>query len=360
MDGKLRGPWGRIWGVAQRAGWFFSGMAVLAVCLMFRWNAPLEVSQAKPPAGPVKRASASLPGKGPAPVGTAQKKNPVAALVNNEPITREELGRECLLHYGEEVLESLVNRMLIQAACQQRNITISDKDIEDEIDRISRKFALGKDQYLKMLEKERGLKPARYARDIIWPTLALRQLAAGELTVSPQELDEAFLSEFGPSVRVRLIAIDDPARARDLHAQAVAKPEEFPALAKKYSQDVNSASAYGLIQPIRHGSGDPTLEAEAFALKPGAISKIVKVGELYVFIKCEEQLPPRKGVDRARPSRCCAKPYAIASCGPRPATSSNACRKRPRSSSSSATRPRASRCRAWRPRSTTRRLRSAS
>ena len=43
---------------------------------------------------------------------------------------------------------------------------------------MSRKFALGKDQYLKMLEKERGIKPMRYAHDIIWPTLALRELAA--------------------------------------------------------------------------------------------------------------------------------------------------------------------------------------
>ena len=70
----------------------------------------------------------------------------MAALVNNEPITREDLARECLVHYGEEVLESLVNRKLIQSACRERNITITDKEVEEEIDRISRKFTLGKDQ----------------------------------------------------------------------------------------------------------------------------------------------------------------------------------------------------------------------
>ena len=121
------------------------------------------------------------------------------------------------------------------------------------------------------------------------------------MTVSPQELDEAYDSEFGP---VGPRAADRHRRrrskAQQVHAQAVAKPEEFPALAKKYSKDVNSASAYGLIQPIRHRSGDPKLEEEAFALKKGEISKIVKVGELYVFVKCEEQLPPPKGVDRAK------------------------------------------------------------
>ena len=39
---------------------------------------------------------------------------------------------------------------------------------------MARKFSLTKDQWLKMLEKERGIKPVRYAQDIIWPTLALR------------------------------------------------------------------------------------------------------------------------------------------------------------------------------------------
>src|SRR5205823_6380399 len=69
---------------------------------------------------------------------------------------------------------------------------------------------------------------------------------------------------------------------------------------KKYSKDANSASAYGLIQPIRHHVGDAKLEAIAFALKKGEVSKIVTVGEMNVFIKCEEHMPPRKGADRAK------------------------------------------------------------
>ena len=156
-----------------------------------------------------------------------------------------------------------------------------------------------------MLKKERGIKPVHYAKDIIWPTLALRELAKDQLTVSREEFDEAFESEFGPGVKVRLIAIDNVAEARRVHAEAVAKPEEFPALAKKYSQDPNSASAYGLIQPIRRHLGDPGLEKAAFALKVGEVSNIVKVGNLHVFVKCEEHLPPNKGVD-ARTGRAAA------------------------------------------------------
>jgi parvulin-like peptidyl-prolyl isomerase len=303
MDGDMsRGARARWIALGQRAGWFISGMAVLGVCLLFRWYMPAGSAEAKPPA-PVKKASATERSKTPpdaAASAATVKKNPVAAIVNNEPITREDLARECLLHYGAQVLESMVNRALIMTSCEQRNVVISDRQVDEEIDRMARKFSLPKDQWLKMLEKERGIKPDRYAKEIIWPTLALRELAKHQLNVTKQEIEEAYNSEFGPAVKVRLIALNSAEKARQVHAEAVAKPEEFPSLAKKHSQDTNSASAYGLIQPIRHRMGDPKLEQAAFALKKGEISKIVKVGELYVFVKCEEHLPPAKGVDRAK------------------------------------------------------------
>ena len=46
----------------------------------------------------------------------------VMAVVNTEQITRTELGRECIRRYGEEVLESMVNRQLIADACAKQGI----------------------------------------------------------------------------------------------------------------------------------------------------------------------------------------------------------------------------------------------
>jgi parvulin-like peptidyl-prolyl isomerase len=306
MDGKLSpSAKARAAAIAQRAGWFASGMLMVGVCLLYRWYSPFDSAVAKPPASAVKKASAVERTKAPADVKVGgavatPKKNPVAAIVNNEPITREDLARDCMLHYGVDVLESMVNRALIQSSCQKRNIVVTDEQVAEEIDRMARKFSLPKDQWLQMLEKERGIKPDRYAQDIIWPTLALRELAKNQLTVSRKELDDAYESEFGPAVKVRLIAMDNAEKARSIHAQACAKPDDFGALAKNHSQDTNSASAYGLIQPIRRRMGDPNLEQAAFAMKKGEVSKIIQVGELYVFIKCEEHLPAAKGIDRAK------------------------------------------------------------
>jgi parvulin-like peptidyl-prolyl isomerase len=321
MEGNVpHAPTSRTGKALRWLGWFASGAAILAACLAFRWYDPAGSAAAKPPAGktaPAKSAPAkTAPGKAapgrvqqatavsrtntPPGGAPAPKQNPVAAIVNNEPITREQLAQECLLHYGADVLESLVNRSLIESGCQRRNIVITDEQIEAEIDHMAAKFQVGKDQWLKLLQKERGIRPERYAQDIVWPTLALRELAKDRLQITREELDKAYESEFGPAVKVRLIAIDDAAKARQVHSQAVARPEEFGALAKKHSQDPNSASAYGLIQPIRRHLGNPQLEAAAFALKKGEISKVVPVGNMHVFVKCEEHIPAATGMDRAK------------------------------------------------------------
>jgi parvulin-like peptidyl-prolyl isomerase len=298
----------------RQSSWLLSGLAIVGVCLAYRWYAPAGAASAQAPksapksavrqATAIDRARPTQPKAQPiAPQGsaaTAPRKNPIAATVNNEPISRDDLGDECLLHYGAEVLESIVNRTLILVSCERRGITISDADVDAEIDRMAKKFQVGKDQWVKLLEKERGITPERYAHDIVWPTLALRELAKDQLQITRRELDQAYESEFGPGVKVRLIAIENPEKARAIHAEAIAKPEDFGALAKKHSQDANSASAYGLIQPIRRHLGDPKLEEVAFAMKKGEISQIVPVGNLQVFLKCEELLPPPKGIDRAK------------------------------------------------------------
>ena len=121
---------------------------------------------------------------------------------------------------------------------------------------MAKRFQLGREQWLEMLEKERGVTAQEYARDIIWPTLALRKLADAQLQVTPQEIQQAYDEEFGEMVRARLIAVRDEAKAKQIHAQVSANPQSFPRVAIENSEDVNSASVGGLIQPIRRHVGD--------------------------------------------------------------------------------------------------------
>jgi parvulin-like peptidyl-prolyl isomerase len=220
------------------------------------------------------------------------RKLTVMAVVNGQQVTRQDLARECLRRYGSEVLESMVNKHLILHACQQRGITITERDVADEISRMAAKFGLSTDRWLQMLDQERNIKPEQYSRDIVWPTLALRQLAAKQIEVTPAEIRRAFESELGPKVKVRLISVSSGQKAEQLRAMCLAKPAQFGDLAKNHSEDTNSAAVGGFIPPIRMHIGDPQVEQVAFSLKQNEISPVIHIANQYLILKCEEHIGP--------------------------------------------------------------------
>jgi parvulin-like peptidyl-prolyl isomerase len=251
-----------------------------------------------PAASGVRQASSQTPAQAGAPQTLK-----VMAMVNGEQIQRQELAQECLSVYGKEVLESVLNKYLIVQYCEKRNITVTQADVDQEIDRMAHKFSLTKDQYLKMLKQERGIKPEQYANDIVWPMLALRRLAKDQITPSKQEIERALEAQYGEAVKARIIVLDNLEEARRVHQQAMQNPDDFGVLAKNHSKDP-SASYNGLIQPIRRHVGHADIEKAAFGLAEGQVSPVITIslgqGEQqagltqYVILKCEGRLPPMK------------------------------------------------------------------
>ncbi len=266
-------------------------VVVIAVCFAIRRTWGPEGANAQAPRG--KAAAPASQSAKAAAAPEAEHKLDIVAVVNHQKITRDDLARECIMHYGEDVLESLVNKHLIADQCRKQNIGVTRKDVDAEIDRMAERFGLPTEQWLKMLREERGIAPEQYARDIIWPTIALRKLAATKVEPTRQEVLEAYETQFGPAVQVRLIACTDPKKAQSVRARAAQKPDDFGTLAVKESEDPNSASSKGIIQPIRKHLGDPKLEQVAFAMRPGEISEVIEVQGQYVILKCEAQLPAR-------------------------------------------------------------------
>ena len=136
----------------------------------------------------------------------------VVAVVNGEEVQRQELAQECLSVYGKEVLESVLNKYLIMQYCQARQINISQADVNEEIDRMARKFGIATDQYLKMLKQERGIKAEQYATDIVWPMLALRRLAKDQIVPSQEEVQTAFEAQYGEAIKARSSSSTTPQR----------------------------------------------------------------------------------------------------------------------------------------------------
>lgn len=245
-------------------------------------------AQARAPQTTARPVSASTPATKPAQPGFPQ--HDVRAIVNGEDISRQALAQACVERFGEEVLESIVNKRLIQHHCRNRQITVTDTEIEAEVTRMADRFKITRDQWFDLLRNERNVQPEEYKRDIVWPTLALRKLAAKELTVSDEDLKQAYDMRFGPSVQARLIVVSSGERAQVLQQNLSANPDDFARTAMQESEDVGSASIGGLIQPIRRHVADPAFENEAFSLQPGQISKVVQLGEQFAILKCEGHL----------------------------------------------------------------------
>ena len=255
-------------------------------------NATATQTQPKPAetANRATKANATAPASASS-KSTGTKPLKVVAQVNGENITRNQLAQACLDRYGKETLEGYLNKRLIKQACEKHQIVITEELLDKEIERMAKKFGMSVDRWLTMLQQERNIAPDQYRNEHMWINLALRQLASQEIEVTPEQLAKAFESEFGPKVKVRLIAHSNLATITELRKQALANPDEFGALAKEHSEDQASASARGLIPPIGKHVGDASLEAEAFSLKEGDISQLVKIANQYILMKCEKRIP---------------------------------------------------------------------
>lgn len=261
-----------------------AAVVVVGACLAWRLSAPTPSSEAAPPA-PTGR------GKPAAPTAELPPGARPIALVNGAEITRDQLAAECLGRHGAGVVETMVNRVIIEQACRRSGVTVTPQDVDAEIEVMSRRFSVPRDKFLELIQQERGVTPKQYTDDILWPTLALRRLASAAVEPTPAELQLAFEKQCGPAVKARIIVARTRAEAESLRAKALAAPDDFPALARQHSVDVASASANGWVQPIRPHSGDPAFDQAAFRLRDGEISPVVQVADQFIVLKCEGRLP---------------------------------------------------------------------
>jgi parvulin-like peptidyl-prolyl isomerase len=285
----------KIWLWRNQIAWIIAAAVILVAFLKFRQVDGTQTAKAAQTSAATTAQSAQADGGVPA---VTRLQHDVMAIVNGKDISRVDLTNACVERHGEDVLESLVNKRLILNHCENRSIAITNEELAAEIDRMAKRFNLAREQWLELLERERGISAQEYARDIVWPTLALRKLAAAQVQPSAEEIDRALERDFGASVNARLIAVSDQKLANELHQKLLADPTQFARLAIEHSIDINSASVGGLIQPIRRHIGDAGIEQAAFALKPGQISQILPVAGQFVILKCESHNAPRQ-VNRA-------------------------------------------------------------
>jgi parvulin-like peptidyl-prolyl isomerase len=240
------------------------------------------------------------------------------AVVNGESISRQQLADECVARKGEEILETLVNRKLIEQALKAKKLEVTAAEIDQEIDSVAARVAhVSREAWLRTLEKERGISPVQYARDIIYPALALRKLASNRVQVTDKDMNDSFEAMYGDKLRCRLIMVDKQAKAMQIWEELRKNPGGFEKMAQDHSMDTGSRALGGLLaEPItRHAypqhvsdaafrqlvDGDPADKDEAHKPKDGAISGPIQVAEMTWIILKREGIIPAQQVDRTNP-----------------------------------------------------------
>lgn len=226
----------------------------------------------------------------------------VAAVVNGKNVLKNRVGEECIVRFGDMILETLINNKLLKQSLAQASLEVSPEDINGEIQRAAESLGhlnpdgtVNIDEWLTFVTANDPGKIDFYIEDEVWPTVALQKLVAERVNVTEDDMQKGFAANYGPRVDSLVIVSTDARQAQKVWSMATANPTEeyFGQLANQYSVEPASKANFGQVPPIQRFGGRPDLEKEAFGLKPGDISTVVQVGEYWVILYCRGQTTPK-------------------------------------------------------------------
>lgn len=227
----------------------------------------------------------------------------VAAFLNGQAVLQKDLADVCLQKHGKTVLNDMISRLIVEQACRQEKITITEADIDNEIRESAIKFlplkadgSADTELWIKRAVEESGLPPAIYRKQTVAPMLALKRLTKKAVIVTEEDIQRSFEANYGQKVRCLAIILRDQRRAQEVWAMANRHKtaENFGDLAEKYSIDQDTRLGRGVIPPFAKYCGQPELEKEAFSLKPGDLSQIVQTDDHLVILFCIGYVEPVK------------------------------------------------------------------
>lgn len=273
--------------VMRRLLWGCGGvvLVVLAFC-WGRWGAWAQAQTA-----PASHQVALNP----LPASTSDySRRPVAYIHNSIPITREDLGEYLIARFGPERVDFLVNRRIIEHACQSAGISISDAEVEGQLIEDLRQMNIPRlEDFVNNVLKRFNKTLYEYKEDVIRPKLALAKFCQQHVKVLPEDLQRAFEAKYGPKVECRMIVLskEQGRHKMDIWSKVSKSEEEFNRAAREQSIPALAAKG-GEMPPIHKHFGDPRIEQEAFSLKPGEVSKLIDMADgTSVILKCVKHIP---------------------------------------------------------------------
>lgn len=249
--------------------------------------------------------AASMKSPGASPASSASR-SPIAT-VNGRPVAAAQLVDLLLRSHGPGLLEQLVALYAAEDLAAKKSLSITDADVDKELDlalrRLVNPLAAATPKSFDRADAEKVLETVLNERNIsreefflpLRRNAYLRKVAQADMTITDAQLHEEYDRRFSERVRVRHIQLAGSAEASRLQ-ERLAAGEMFAELAARYSANSASAKEGGLLDPISASDEaiPENLRRTAFALQPGQVSGVVRVGEWYHILKLEERIPAQQ------------------------------------------------------------------
>lgn len=215
-----------------------------------------------------------------------------------------------LTRLRREAMDRMIEQELVRQAAQKKGVEVSAEEVDSAVAELRKVFD-NPQSFANRLESE-GFTGETYRKHVEGMIAAKRYLdaiRAGVAEVSDEEL-EAYYREnelrltLPEQLRARHILLvwkargtrDDRAATRQQLTSILERArggEDFAELARKYSEDPETAPMGGDMGFFHRGQRVPAFEQAAFALKPGEISGIVETPFGVHIIRLEERRDAR-------------------------------------------------------------------
>ena len=216
----------------------------------------------------------------------------VVLVINEEIITLTEFMNEAeknginMEEAGMEYkfLEQIIDKTIVEQEAKQAGITVSDEELDFTLKEMKSRFKLDETELEKALKKQ-NMTEKSFREQWRFQLLTQKLMEAkvkGNVAVTDQEIKEYYQQTYGDyeegvsEIRIAHILIlnngPDALRKATKIADEAKAGEDFPKLAKEYSQDTMSAQNGGDLGYFKKGDLVESLE---FAVKDVQINEIV-------------------------------------------------------------------------------------
>ncbi len=256
-----------------------AGVAVVALAIWIGRVAigPRAVA-AQVPSSPAPQAQPPVTQTPPSPLpsqASDYSKRAVAYVYGTTEITREQLGEYLIARFGPDKVLNLVNKLIIERTCSERNITVTDAEVNVALAEEVAELKVNRREFIDKFLREKQKTLYEWKEDVLRLKLLMTKMLQQDIHADPEDVRKAFECFYGEKVYCQAIIWprEKHDEAMKLYPKIRDDADEFDRQAKL--QNSNLAAVHGMMEPFgRYGFGDEEIEKEVFKLKEGEITSL--------------------------------------------------------------------------------------